>query len=192
MNNKNTWLLVALLIVLTILVILVGRSLRRPPAPVSVVNSPAVTTPTTTAPVYVATTTDQFKAAVPPNTKVPSAGEVLSADQQKIIAVPTTVVAAAPGATSQFRTFNITASGGLFTPSKIIANLGDTLHINFTAVDADYDITFPSYGMQQTAKKGETKVLEFLAQADGQFLYYCQSCGGPTSTAKGNIIIVKP
>ena len=45
--------------------------------------------------------------------------------------------------------------------------------------------------MKQTAKKGETKVLEFQANQDGNFLYYCEVCGGVNGNVKGNIIIAK-
>jgi plastocyanin len=189
MNNKDTWLLAILLIILTVLIILVGRSWRRPAFPAPAVFNPA---PTATVTPYVSVANpDQFRTAVPASITVPKVGQILPAVQQKDVAVPTTVVPAAAGATTQFRIFNISASAGRFTPSKIIANLGDTIHINFTAVDGDYDITFPSYNMKQSAKQGETKILEFQALADGSFLYYCGSCGGPTGTATGSIIIVK-
>jgi len=134
---------------------------------------------------------DPFRQEAPVITRIPDANEVLPAAQQKEIAVPTVVVPAAPGVDSKFRNFNITAEGGKFIPEKIIVQVGDTVHVNFTAVDKDYDITFPSYNMKQTAKQGQTKILEFQAVQDGSFLYYCESCGGAEGTTKGNIIIVK-
>jgi len=105
--------------------------------------------------------------------------------------LPTVVAPAAPGVESNYRSFDIKAEEGKFIPNKIIANQGDTVHINFTAVDKGYDIIFPSYGMKQIAKIGQTKVLEFQALSDGSFLYYCEVCGGADSLATGQIIVVK-
>lgn len=125
------------------------------------------------------------KSAVPENIKIPEVGEITTAD----VAVPVTVSAAAPGVEAKFRGFNIKGENDAFNPSTIIVKKGDTVHINFLAADKDYDITFPDYGMKQTAKKGETKVLEFQAVAEGKFAYYCEACGGLTGTAKGYIIV---
>lgn len=134
---------------------------------------------------------DKFRTEVPVNIVVPDQTTKLTEAEKKVIAVPTVVTPAAPGVEAQFRSFDIKADGGVFTPSKIIARIGDTVHINFTAVDKAYDIVFPSYNMKQTAKQGQTKVLEFQAVSEGSFLYYCDSCGGATSTTKGSIIITK-
>jgi heme/copper-type cytochrome/quinol oxidase subunit 2 len=106
------------------------------------------------------------------------------------IAVPKTVSKAAPNVEAQFRSFDIVASEGQFKPSEIIVNEGDTVHVDFTAQDSEYDITFPSYGMKQTASAGESKILEFQANQSGSFLYYCESCGGEESLATGNIVVV--
>ena len=134
---------------------------------------------------------DPYREEAPVISRIPEANEVLPADQQKIIAVPTVVVPAAPGVESNFRNFNISGEGGRFVPEKIIAKVGDTVHVNFSAVDRDYDIVFPSYNMSQFAKQGQTKVLEFQALQSGSFLYFCESCGGLSSEAKGTIIIVE-
>jgi heme/copper-type cytochrome/quinol oxidase subunit 2 len=134
---------------------------------------------------------DEYRREIPQNIVVPDMETKLTAAQKKEIALPKIVTPAAPGVDTSFRSFDIKADKGLFTPNKIIANLGDTIRINFTAVDKTYDVVFPSYDMQQTAKKGQTKILQFQAVAEGSFLYYCDSCGGDTSKTKGNIIIVK-
>ncbi len=106
------------------------------------------------------------------------------------IAVPKVVIPAAPGVSASLRVFDISGNGGVFTPSTVTAYVGDTVHINFTAVDKAYDITFPDYNMKQTAQKGETKVLEFQATNAGKFTYYCDSCGGLKSNAVGYMEIV--
>lgn len=193
-NQKG--LMIALLGVASILVILVAIDLFREPK--AVLPTGNVETPTTvneqtdyTAVVEMPQIErDAFRADVPVDIVVPDVNAQLSEEQKKEIAVPTVVVAAAPGVDSKFRNFQIRADGGAFVPTKVIANAGDTVHIDFVAVDGDYDIVFPSYNMMQTAKQGQTKILEFQALQSGSFTYYCSSCGGPESGPKGNIIIV--
>lgn len=132
---------------------------------------------------------DPFQDALPDNIVVPDIDMELTEEEAKIIAIPNVVSAAAPGVEAKFRSFDVVGEGGRFVPSNIIVNKGDTVHINFTAVDRDYDIQFPSYGMKQFAKIGQTKILEFQAVTAGNFIYYCESCGGIDSTARGNIIV---
>jgi len=134
---------------------------------------------------------DEFRAEVPVDVKVPEMGEQLSEAERKVVAVPTVVTEAAPGVDAKFRSFDIKAENGKFEPSRIIGRVGDTIHVNFTAVDKEYDIVFPSYDMKQTAKAGQTKVLEFSAVTSGNFTYYCNLCGGPESSTRGNIIIAE-
>ncbi len=134
---------------------------------------------------------DQFRAAVPASIVVPEMNASLTPEQKKVIAVPTVVTPAAPGVSASFRSFDIKAENNTYTPSQIIGRVGDTIHVNFTAVDKDYDIVFPSYNMKQTALKGQTKILEFQAVQEGSFTYYCDKCGGPNGPTKGNIVIAK-
>ena len=125
--------------------------------------------------------------SVPEGTVVPGQGEEGISEE---VAIPVNVTNAAPDVEAKFRSFDISAENDKFIPSSIIVNSGDTVHIDFIAVDKSYDITFPDYGMKQVAQKGETKILEFQATKEGKFVYYCQSCGGLDSTAQGYIIIV--
>jgi len=133
---------------------------------------------------------DQFRAEVPADIVVPGTDTQLSEEQKKEIAIPVVVVPAAPGSSSSFRNFKITAENNTFTPTKVIANVGDTVHIDFTAVDKDYDIAFPSYNMKGSAIQGQTRIIEFKARKEGSFSYYCPSCGGPETGPMGQIIIV--
>lgn len=194
MNNKRIWIISILGLVLVALLMLIIKDLFFS-APQNSISSQTLPTVDNTGLSNIiesqSSGTDVFRQEVPVNVKVPEVNTVLSEAEKKVIAVPTVVVPAAPGATAQLRNFNIFAEGGKFIPSQIIANVGDTVHINFTAVDKGYDIVFPSYNMMQVAQKGETKILEFQALEDGSFLYYCDSCGGPNSATAGKIIIVK-
>jgi len=134
---------------------------------------------------------DKLRVAVPKDIKVPEPNAPLSATEKTEIAVPTISVPAAPGVAANYRSFEVRAENNKFTPAKIIVNLGDTVHINLTAVDKDYDLTFKSYNLKQTALKGQTKPLEFQAGQAGNYLYYCELCGGVDGPTTGNIIITK-
>lgn len=184
---------VAVVILILIIVLLTSKTKTNVVAPV-VDNSVSQTVDETVTEKVMGTSTvvkDKFREETPTNIVVPDQNTQLSEAEKKITAVPTLVTAAAPGVEAQFRSFDIKAEGGVFTPSQIIARVGDTVHINFTAVDKTYDIMFPSYNMKQTAKQGQTKILEFQAVTDGSFSYYCDSCGGANSNTKGKIIIAK-
>ena len=194
MNNKKILLVSGLMIILIGLIILVVLNEHSVPAPTT--SQPANNQPAkidaSVIPNPTGTSTDKFRSEVPVGIKVPGANEVLSAAEKKIIAVPTVVTEAAPGVASKFKVFNISGVGGKFVPSQITINAGDTVHINFTAVDKDYDIVFPSNNMKQSAVAGgPAKILEFQALVSGSFLYYCDSCGGPAGPTTGRIIIVK-
>jgi plastocyanin len=129
--------------------------------------------------------------AVPEGVVVPEMTTVVPDNLKNQIAVPTATVPVVEGSSAQIRMFNVRAETDKFIPEKIIVNKGDTVHIEFTAVDKDYDFTLSGYGMKQAPKQGETKSLEFQALQDGDFIYYCAACGGLQSGPQGHIIVVK-
>jgi len=200
-NNEGgqKTIMIALLGVAIILVALVSIDLFKKPAVNTSVPSANNDTPTEVREDFVRELTpaesalaieDEFRVEVPVNTVVPGVDTQLTEEQKKEIALPVVVVPAAPGSTSKFRNFKISAENDVFTPSKVIANVGDTVHIDFTAVDKAYDIAFPSYNMKQSAVQSQTRILEFKARKEGSFTYYCPSCGGPEAGPIGSIIIV--
>ncbi|MDA2936238.1 cupredoxin domain-containing protein [Patescibacteria group bacterium AH-259-L05] len=119
--------------------------------------------------------------------EVPEPGSEL---EDKTIAIPEVTAAAAPGVEARFRRFFISIENDRYVPSEVIVNTGDTVHIDFTAVDKTYDITLPDYGMKQIVATGETKIFEFQAVNTGKFLYYCDLCGGVKGKVTGHIIVV--
>jgi heme/copper-type cytochrome/quinol oxidase subunit 2 len=134
---------------------------------------------------------NEFRQAVPSGVIVPEEGEEIADDLKDIVAVPDEVVSASPGVDANLRVFKIRGEGNKFIPSQIIANFNDTIHVDITAVDKDYDFVLQGYNMRQSIPKGVTKPLEFQAVSEGRFLYYCESCGGVESGAIGEIVVVK-
>lgn len=124
---------------------------------------------------------------VPDGIRVPEAGEEV---RDKEVAVPTVTTSAAPGVSAKLRAFSIKADAGKFDPSNIIVNKGDTINIVVEAIDNNYDFVMPDFGLKQVMEKGQKKVVEFQATNEGQFVYYCESCGGLGSKARGTITIV--
>lgn len=129
--------------------------------------------------------------AVPEGVVVPEMTTVVPDNLKNQIAVPVATTPVTAGAAAQIRIFNIRAEADKFIPEKMIVNKGDTVHVEFTAVDKDYDLTISGYNMKQSPKQGETKSLEFQALQDGDFIYYCTTCGGLSSGPQGHIIVVK-
>ena len=192
-NKKKILLLGSGILVVIILAVMVIYALNKKQnvLPAEQGNIPAEQTGEEAENPYTTGATDQYREEVPGDVKVPGMNETLTDAEKEVIAVPSIVTPAAPGASASFRSFSISGDGGKFVPAEIIARLNDIVHVTFTAVDKDYDIVFPSYGMRQSAKKGETKILEFQAVSEGSYTYYCDSCGGANSPAKGKIIVVK-
>jgi len=173
MKNKKNLIILIIVVILIILILVSTKSKIAIPSPENegVVESEESLT----------------KLEVPENITVPELEDQL---ENKEIAVPLTVSKAGPQTEAMFRRFEISAEKDKYSPSEVIVNEKDTVHIDFTAIDKEYDITFPDYGMKQTAKPGEKKILEFQALTSGKFLYYCDLCGGIEGKTKGYIIVV--
>lgn len=132
-----------------------------------------------------------FRKAVPVGVVVPEVGSQVSEEYKDVVAVPSHVVASAPGAETDIRIFQVRIENDRFIPPQIIVNLNDIVRVEFTSVDKDYDVILNGYEMMVKPKQGETKALEFKAMLDGRFVYYCEACGGLNSLSRGEIIIVR-
>lgn len=125
--------------------------------------------------------------AAPLNLSVPGA---TSTDIPANVAKPQIVGPANPSNTASFRSFTVSIKGNVFSPDTVIVKMGDIAHINFMAVDKDYDFTQPDYGFYVLIPKGQTKLVEFQATAEGKFTFYCKSCGGPAKGPVGYVVVV--
>jgi heme/copper-type cytochrome/quinol oxidase subunit 2 len=117
--------------------------------------------------------------------KVPEKGDAVSGD----VAVPREVSTVNPGLGVSKRVFDIAISSGSFKPSEIIVKLKDTITMNFTATDGDYDFTMPDFGLSVPLLKGVKKTVQMDATAAGKFIFYCKVCGGPEKGPRGSLTI---
>ncbi|MDO8664134.1 MAG: cupredoxin domain-containing protein [Candidatus Liptonbacteria bacterium] len=118
---------------------------------------------------------------------VPDTTSTVSAN----VAKPSIVAQAAPGSSSKFRSFSLSVTGGKFVPDTVIVNAGDTVHLNITAADKDYDFYQPDYGLSTPLPKGTQKVVEFQATSLDKYTFYCKACGGPSKGPVGYVTVVK-
>ncbi len=123
---------------------------------------------------------------VPSGTTVPDQNTNVSGD----VARPDAVTAAAPGVDSKKRTFKINIDNNKFDPSTVIVYAGDIAHIEFTAVDKNYDIVQPDYGFRLDIAKGQTRLIEGQYNSTGKYIFYCESCGGLEGGVQGYVIVV--
>lgn len=127
------------------------------------------------------------RGSAPTNVAVPEKG---ANNVPENVATPTVVGPAGVNTTASYRSFDISAAGGKFTPDTVIVRVKDTVHINLTAVDRDYDFTQPDYGFKVPVPKGQSKPIEFGATAPGKFTFYCSVCGGPDRGPVGYLVVV--
>jgi rubredoxin len=103
------------------------------------------------------------------------------------VAVPTNFSQiSGPGGEAGLRDFELKAEGGEFMPNTIVVNDGDIITIHLTAVDGDYNIFFPDFGVYQEVSQGQTVKRQFQATPFGQYEFYCKECN---NEAKGTLII---
>lgn len=110
--------------------------------------------------------------------------------QDAKIAKPENIAPASQVSDSSIRKFElIIAENNKFSPELITAYKGDVIDFYIKAVDKDYDFYQPDYGYRQTIKKGEQQRIQFQVSAEGKFIFYCQSCGGPDKGPIGYIVV---
>lgn len=176
MKKSTQMALIGAAVAVVIVIAIVWFATRGP------VNQPGAATPGAAG----TTAESKTKMPVPAGVSVPGTNSQVSGD----VAKPTSVAPAAPGATSQNRTFSVAVNNDTFTPAEFIGYVNDIVTIHFTAVDKDYDVTQPDYGYKLIIPKGQTKLLQGQFTTAGKFVFYCASCGGPDKGPVGYFVAV--
>lgn len=124
---------------------------------------------------------------IDPSVVAPAADSQVSQN----IAQPVSVSPLMRNSKYKLRAFRISIADNKFLPDTVIVEIGDAAHIDFIAVDKDYDIYQPEYGFKQTVKKGETGSVEFRADATGTYTFFCVRCGGPSEGPRGYLMVTE-
>jgi len=96
-----------------------------------------------------------------------------------------------PGKTEKkIRIFDMKVSKDGFSPNNLVVNRGDTIQINMTALDGDYDFSMPVGHFYQFSKIGETKNITFDATLDGTFVFECRDHCPTGKVIKGKIVVL--
>lgn len=90
----------------------------------------------------------------------------------------------------KIKTFNVVASQFKFTPSTLIVNHGDIVQIVLTSTDVAHGFYIKNLKINVPIKKGEKKVIEFVANKTGKFPFICPVyCGSGHHNMKGELIV---
>lgn len=131
-----------------------------------------------------------------PTTRSPAPNQVVVPDttSQNIpvnVAKPNFVDNPAQQNVSGYRRFDLKVFRDHFAPDTVIVEARDTVRLNITAVDGDYDFYQPDYGVRQPLPRGKTTPVEFGASSAGAFTFYCAKCDGPEKGPVGTLIVVQ-
>lgn len=124
---------------------------------------------------------------VPRGTVVPNKGDKVPEN----VAPPQVVGTAGNNTTASFREFTIIVENNTYTPNTVIAKKKDTVRINFTSRDRNYQFTQPELGFKVNLPQNQTTPITFDATGSGKFTFYCESCGGPDKGPVGYLIVTE-
>ncbi len=92
--------------------------------------------------------------------------------------------------TGEIREFNIIAKQFVFEPSNIEVNKGDKVVLNIKSIDVAHGIIIPEFGVNSLLQSGETVKIEFIANKQGEFDFFCNVyCGNGHNNMRGRLIV---
>lgn len=81
-------------------------------------------------------------------------------------------------ADANIRVFQVAAKNYEFTPSVLNAKLGEKVRIYVTSTDMTHGFTLPDYNIDETIVPGPPKLIEFLANQQGEFEFHSSVYSG--------------
>lgn len=91
--------------------------------------------------------------------------------------------------TAAGRTFEIKGENGAFSPNTIVVNEFDIITVSLSAVDAEYSISFPDFGIYWKVEKNSSARRQFQAYPFGEYVFSCSDvCKTPVL---GKLIVNK-
>jgi hypothetical protein len=87
--------------------------------------------------------------------------------------------------------FDLKVSNSGFNPNTITVKKGDSLQVDFTAVDGDYDLDFPYLGAYfSVVRRGVTKRLPLDTSLAGTFTFGCRDFCPDSGKIQGRLIVL--
>ena len=92
--------------------------------------------------------------------------------------------------TGEIITFDIIAKQFSFDPSYIEVNKGDKVILNVQSIDVVHGIRISEFGVNAFLEPGETVKVEFIANKQGEFDFFCNVyCGNGHNNMRGRLIV---
>lgn len=93
-------------------------------------------------------------------------------------------------AESSIKEIEVTAKKWEFTPNPIEVSKGDRVRLKITSIDVAHGFALPDFGVSQRLEPGKTEIVEFTADKEGSFSFFCNVfCGSGHSTMRGTLIV---
>ncbi len=104
--------------------------------------------------------------------------------------VDSVVITTIAAGTDVVKEFDLKAESGIFEPSEITVDVGDTVIIRIEAVDDKYGFSLGTYDIVEGMEKGETKTISFVAREVGEFNFFCGGfCDASYWDMRGKLIV---
>ncbi len=92
--------------------------------------------------------------------------------------------------TGETKEFNLIASNWNFIPNKIEVNLGDEVILNMKSVEGYHGIALLDFGVNEYLAPGEEVSVNFIADKQGTFSFFCNvPCGSGHRDMGGQFIV---
>ncbi|MBL7058888.1 cupredoxin domain-containing protein [Candidatus Pacearchaeota archaeon] len=92
--------------------------------------------------------------------------------------------------TGEIKEFDIVANNWDFSPNKIEVNLGDQVILNIESVEGAHGIALYDFEINEFINQGDQITIEFIANKQGTFSFYCNvPCGHGHSSMNGLFIV---
>lgn len=96
-----------------------------------------------------------------------------------------------PELDTKIRFFDLSATKDGFSPAELVVNQGDSLSVDLTAVDGDYDLDVPYLGAYfEAVKRGTTRRLPFDTSISGTFAFQCRDHCPVKGIISGRLIVL--
>ncbi len=92
--------------------------------------------------------------------------------------------------TTNVKEFVVTAENWSFNPYLITVNKGDRVILKITSVEGTHSFWVPAKNIREKLNQGRQVVIEFTADARGEFIFKCGIiCGTGHNNMNGTIVI---